>query len=75
MRRPADRLGEHQQGIANNKEKAIPIYFREIKNTMKDIVFVPFRKVKTRNPWILKGMETKLINEYNLIDTGINRIL
>jgi len=37
--------------------------------------FVPFKKLKSKDKLILKHFENKAINDYNLIEKGINRIL
>ena len=55
--------------------KAVAKHFFETKSTVKDLRFVPFKKLKSKDKLILKHFENKAINDYNLIEKGINRIL
>ena len=75
-REPRVRFGEHRRDIIDrNEEKAVSKHFLDTNSTADDLVFVPFKKVRSRDRHILRYMETKLINEYNLIEAGVNRIL
>ena len=38
-------------------------------------MFVPFKKIISNDPLILRHFETKLINEYNMLGAGIKKIL
>ena len=75
-REPRVRFGEHRRDIIDrNEEKAVSKHFLDTNSRVDDIVFVPFKKIRSRDRHILRYMETKLINEYNLIEAGVNRIL
>ena len=73
---PRRRLGSHKSDIENQRlNKAVAKHFFETKSTVKDLRFVPFKKLKSKDKLILKHFENKAINDYNLIEKGINRIL
>ena len=75
-REPRDRLGEHRRDIQNRKlEKAVSKHFSDTNNTVEDLIFVPFKKIKSNDRNVLKHFETKAINDFNMIDAGVNRIL
>ena len=76
FREPRVRFGEHRRDIIErNKEKAVSKHFVDTNSTVDDLVFVPFKRIRSNNRLVLRHMETKFINEYNLIEAGINRIL
>ena len=75
-REPRDRLGEHRRDIENNRiEKAVPELFVNTHSYVEDIVFRPFKRVKSSCRWVLRHFETRLINELNLVEAGVNRVL
>ena len=75
-REPRYRLGEHKRDIQNGRiNKAVPKHFSDTKSTVKDLVFVPFKRIKATDRFTLKHFENKAINDFNMIDAGINRIL
>ena len=75
-REPRKRLGEHRRDISDVKvEKAVACHFADTHSYEEDIVFVPFLRVRSSNPWVLRHLEGKSINDYNLVDAGVNRIL
>ena len=75
-REPRERLGEHRRDIEGDKvEKAVPKHFADTNSTVEDLVFVPFMLVRSRDPWVLRHLELKFINYFNLVEAGINRIL
>ena len=49
-------------------------HFHDTKSTVADLVFVPFKLVKSEDRLILRHFENKCINEFNLVEAGINRI-
>ena len=70
------RLCEHRRSIINKvRGKAIPDHFAKIKSTINDLRFVPFKKIKSKNPHVLIEYERHLINRYNLVTAGVNMIL
>ena len=76
FREPRVRFGEHRRDIMDrNEEKAVSKHFVDTNSTVDDLVFVPFKRIRSNNRLVLRHMETKFINEYNLIEAGINRIL
>ena len=76
IREPRDRLGEHRRDILNkNMKKAVAQHFHETGSTVADLVFVPFKKIKCNDRFMLKHFENRAINQYNMIDAGINRIM
>ena len=56
-------------------KKAVAKHFFDTKSTVEDIVIVPFKRLKSGNRLILKHFENKAINEFNLIEAGVNRIM
>lgn len=75
-REPRFRLAEHKRDIQSGDiTKAVPKHFIETKSTIADLMFVPFKKIISNDPLILRHFETKLINEYNMLEAGINKIL
>ena len=75
-REPKERLREHRRDIINQKfQKAVPKYFHDTKSTEDDIVFAPFRRIRSSNRLVLLHFESKAINEFNLVEAGVNRIL
>ena len=70
------RLGQHKGDIQNLRlNKAVAKHFHDTKSTVADLVFVPFKVVKSEDRLILRHVENKCINEFNLVEAGINRIL
>ena len=75
-REPRRRFGEHRRDIMDGKvEKAVPCHFANTNSSEDDLVFAPFRRVRSDNPWVLRHLESNAINEYNLVEAGVNRIL
>ena len=73
---PRRRLGGHKGDIENQRlNKAVAKHFHDTKSTVKDLVFVPFKRLRSNDRLILKHFENKAINEFNLIAAGVNRIL
>ena len=49
---------------------------RGIHCTVADLdLYVPFKKIKCNDKFMLKHFKNKAINQYNMIEVGINRIL
>ena len=69
-------LKEHRRDVINGKlEKAVPRNFYDTKSTDDDIVFAPFKRIRSSDKLVLIHFETKAINDFNLVEAGINRIL
>ena len=67
------RLGQHCRSIINRDEtKAVARFFMETRSTVEDLVFVPIKIVKKRNLWARLEIERKFLNEYNLVEDGLN---
>ena len=67
------RLGQHRRSIINRDEtKAVARFFMETRSTVEDLVFVPIKIVKKRNLWARIEIERRFLNEYNLVDDGLN---
>ena len=62
-------------GTSQTVEKAVPCHFADTNSSEDDLVFAPFRRVRSNNPWVLRHLESNAINEYNLVEAGVNRIL
>ena len=76
VQEPRRRLGSHKNDIENQRlNKAVAKHFEDTKSTVQDLVFVPFKRLRSNNRLILKHFENKAINEFNLIESGVNRIL
>ena len=72
----AARLREHRNSIINKmRGKAVPDHFMKLRSTENDLKFVPFIKMRDKNPHGLIAYEKYLINRYNLVASGINLIL
>ena len=70
------RLGEPRIDISEVKvEKAVACHFADTNSQEEDLGFVPFLQVRSSNPWVLCHLEGRAINEYNLVDAGVNRVL
>ena len=70
------RLGQHKGDIQNQRlNKAVAKHFHDTRSTVADLVFVPFKLVRSEDRLILRLFENKCINQFNLIEAGINRIL
>ena len=75
-REPRERLREHRRDIINQRlEKAVPKHFLGLRSNEDDIVFAPFKRIRSSNRQVLLHFETKAINEFNLVEAGVNRIL
>ena len=75
-REPRERLKEHRRDIINGKvEKAVSKHFQESRSSEDDIVFAPFKRVTSSNRHVLLHFESKAINDFNLVEAGVNRIL
>ena len=73
---PRKRLGEHRRDIEGGRvEKAVPKHFADTHSTEDDLVFIPFKRVRSSNTLVLRHLETLFINDFNLVEAGINRIL
>ena len=67
------RLGQHRRDIINRDEtKAVARHFMETGSTVDDLVFVPIKVVRNKNMWARLEIERQFLNEYNLLDDGIN---
>ena len=67
------RLGQHRRSIINRDEsKAVARYFMETGSTVEDLVFVPIKIVRKQNLWARLELERRFLNEYNLVDDGLN---
>ena len=70
------RLGQHKGDIQNHWiNKAVAKNFHNTRSKVADLVFVPFKLVRSEDRLILRHFENKFINQFNLIEAGINRIL
>ena len=70
------RLGEHRRDIAGGRvDKAVAKHFTDTNSREEDLVFVPFKRVRSSNILVLRHLETLFINNYNMVEAGINRIL
>ena len=76
MQEPRRRLGGHKSDIENGRmNRAVAKHFHDTNSTVKDLVFVPFKRLRAGCTLILKHFENRAINEYNMIEAGVNRIL
>ena len=68
-----ERLLEYRRDIMNGKVvKAVPKNLNDTRINEEDIVFVLFKIIRISNRHVLLH---KAINEYNMIEAGVNRIL
>ena len=47
-------------------------HFKDTHSTKEDLVFTPFMKLKSNNPWVRLHYERQFINQHGGIDTFIN---
>ena len=74
-REPRVRLGEHRRDIENRRlNKAVAKHFNDTGSTAADLVFVPFKRIKSSDRFVLRHCEAKAINDYNMVEAGVNRI-
>ena len=55
--------------------KAVAKHFHETGSSVNDIVFVPFKRVRSTDRLVLKHFENKAANDYNMMAAGINHIM
>ena len=55
--------------------KAVAKHFFDTVSSASDLVFVPFKRIKSSNRFVLRHCESKAINDYNMVEAGVNRIL
>ena len=58
--------------FSSDETKAVARFFMETRSTVEDLVFVPIKIVKKRNLWARLEIERRFLNEYNLVDDGLN---
>ena len=69
---PATRAGQHRRAIEDEDEaKAVGRYFLENRATTESMRFVPFIAVKSRNPYVRKFLERKLIIKHRLVESPL----
>ena len=66
---PGARLLQHRRYILEGVNKAVPEHFRQTKSTVDHLVFRPVKKL------VCLHFEHEFISQYNLIQSGIDRIL
>ena len=72
---PGARLRQHRQDIMDGAEKAVAQHFTATRSTVDHLVFRPFKHLLINNPVIRLHFEHEALNTYNMIETGVNRIL
>ena len=69
-------LGQHKDDILSLRlHKAVAKHFHDTRTTVADLFFVPVQLVRSEDGLILTQLKSKCINQLNLIEAGINRIL
>ena len=69
---PATRAGQHRRAIEDEDEaKAVGRYFLENRATTESLRFIPFIAVKSRNPYVRKFLERKLIIKHRLVESPL----
>ena len=72
----AQRTQQHANDIERERvEKAVPKHFNDTGSEKENMVMIPFRVIKSRNPWVRLHYEREFINTHNFVGEGINRIL
>ena len=70
------RLSKHRRDIENRRlNKAVAKHFYDTGSSASDLMFVPFKKIKSSDRFVLRHCETKAINDYNMVEAGVKRIL
>ena len=67
------RVGQHSNSIEDQEEsKVVGKHFKDTQSTKEDLVFTPFMKLKSNNPWVRLHYERQFINQHGGIDKFIN---
>ena len=69
---PATRGGQHRRAVEDgDKTKAVGKYFAENKATTETMRFIPFISVKSKNPYVRRFIERKLIIKHKLVESSL----
>ena len=72
----AQRTQQHANDIERGREeKAVPNHFKNTGSEKENLVMIPIKVIKSRDPWIRLHFEREFINKHNFIGGGINRNL
>ena len=73
----AKRFAEHRDSMHQQAtNKPVGQHFQEAGHRLEvDAVMLPIIQLKTDNVWVRKAMERKVINDHDMIDSGLNRFL
>ena len=67
------RVGQHANSIDDQDEsKVVGKHFKDTHSTREDLVFTPFKKLKSNNPWVRLHYERQFINQHGGIDKFLN---
>ena len=72
---PGARLTQHRRDIMDGANKAVAVHFRDTRSTVDHLVFRPVKRLVSSHPAVRLHFEHEFINQHNLIESGINRIL
>jgi hypothetical protein len=59
----------------DGNDKAVAVHFRDTRSTVDHLVFRPVKRLVSSHPAVRLHFEHEFINQHNLIESGINRIL
>ena len=69
---PATRGGQHRRTVQNMDDtKAVGKYFEEKRADTDTMRFIPFIAVKSKNPFVRKFLERKLIIKHKLVESPL----
>ena len=72
---PSTRADQHRRTVeTKDTEKAVGRYFVDKKANIDNFRFIPFMAIKSKNPFVRKFIERKLIIKHKLVesDQGTN---
>jgi hypothetical protein len=72
---PGARLRQHRLDIMDGADKAVADHFKATRSTVDHLVFRPFKRLVSSDRATRLHFEHVCINQYNMIEAGVNRIL
>ena len=75
VKRFTDHHGTVTQDCHQLTNAPVGLHFRQQGHSISDCVFIPVEKINSKNIFIRKARERRMISSLNLIDQGMNRKL
>ena len=72
-KRPAHtRFTEHRNSVKPTTTKTVGLHFNQPGHGIHDMVFLPFERVVSNDPFVLEARETYWISKYDSVNQGMN---